>query len=204
MRHRINSHQHNGKRSLKKMAELKVFKETALPGTLQANSVYLINPAGQSTYVEAYVTGTSASTVRRMIKESDIQAMIDTSIAGFSAVEVVSNIAARDALSLSDNAVVLVLDASADSTVNSGAATYIYRDASSSFQKIAEYESMDLTIDWSDIQNKPTSSVVDIDDAVTKKHTHTNKTQLDKVGEDGNGYFTYNSQNYVVVGSTSW
>ena len=50
------------------MAELKVFKETALPGTLQANSVYLINPAGQSTYVEAYVTGTSASTVRRVIK----------------------------------------------------------------------------------------------------------------------------------------
>lgn len=186
------------------MAELKVFKETALPGTLQANSVYLINPAGQSTYVEAYVTGTSASTVRRMIKESDIQAMIDTSIAGLAAVEVVADIAARDALSLSDNAVVLVLDASSDSTVNSGAATYIYRDASSSFQKIAEYESMDLTIDWSDIQNKPTSSVADIDDAVTKKHTHTNKTQLDKVGEDGNGYFTYNSQNYVVVGSTSW
>ena len=101
------------------MAELKVFKETALPGTLQANSVYLINPAGQSTYVEAYVTGTSASTVRRMIKESDIQAMIDTSIAGFSAVEVVADIAARDALSLSDNAVVLVLDASSDPDVNS-------------------------------------------------------------------------------------
>jgi hypothetical protein len=63
---------------------------------------------------------------------------------------------------------------------------------------------MDLIVNWADIQNKPTSSVADIDDAVTKKHTHTNKTQLDKVGEDGNGYFTYNSQNYVVVGSTSW
>jgi hypothetical protein len=63
---------------------------------------------------------------------------------------------------------------------------------------------MDVVINWANIQNKPTSSVVDIDDAVTKKHTHTNKTELDKVGEDGNGYFTYNSQNYVVVGSTSW
>ena len=186
------------------MAELKVFKETALPGTLEANSVYLINPAGQSTYVEVYVTGTSASTVRRMIKESDIQAIINTAISGIAAVEVVADIASRDALSLADNAVVLVLDASSDSSVNSGAATYIYSDASSSFEKIAEYESMDLAINWADIQNKPTSSVADIDDSVAKKHTHPNKTQLDKVGEDGNGYFTYNSQNYVVAGITGW
>ena len=45
------------------MAAVKIYRETALPGTLQANSVYLIAPAGSPNYVEMYVTGTSASTV---------------------------------------------------------------------------------------------------------------------------------------------
>jgi hypothetical protein len=34
---------------------------------------------------------------------------------------------------------------------------------------------------WSAIDGKPSSSVSDIDDAVTKKHSHSNKTELDKV-----------------------
>ena len=37
------------------------------------------------------------------------------------------------------------------------------------------------SIDWSNIDNKPSSSVVNIDDAVSKKHSHSNKTELDKV-----------------------
>lgn len=34
---------------------------------------------------------------------------------------------------------------------------------------------------WDNITGKPTSTIADIDDAVTKKHSHTNKTELDKV-----------------------
>ena len=58
------------------MAAVKIYRETALPGTLQANSVYLIAPAGSPNYVEMYVTGTAATTVKRIINEDDIQAMI--------------------------------------------------------------------------------------------------------------------------------
>ena len=56
------------------MVKVNIYRETALPGILQANSVYLIAPAGSPNYVEMYATGTSASTVKRIINEDDIQA----------------------------------------------------------------------------------------------------------------------------------
>ena len=98
-----------------------------------------------------------------------------------------------------------MLDASADATVTSGAATYIYNSSTSAWLKIAEHESMDVTIDWTDIQNRPASSVADIDDAVTKRHTHANKTELDKIGQDANGKLTYNGALPVIAwNSVGW
>ena len=69
-----------------------------------------------------------------------------------------------------------------------------------SWIKISEAESLDVVVDWSDITNKPTSSVADIDDAVSKRHNHTNKTELDKIGENANELFTYNG----VLPLTGW
>lgn len=187
------------------MAEYKIWKETALPGTLEAHSIYLIAPAAKPDYVEVYVTGASGSTVKRVIDEDDVQALIDTAVSSFSAIEIVADIAARDALSPTNNVQVLVQDATADATVDSGAATYIYNNSTSAWIKIAEHESMDVTINWSDIQGRPTSSVADIDDAVTKRHTHANKTELDKVGENGDGRLTYDGSLPVIAWtSTGW
>jgi len=46
------------------------------------------------------------------------------------------------------------------------------------------FETSDIpTVSWANLQDKPTSTVVEIDDAVSKKHSHTNKTELDKIGE---------------------
>ena len=50
---------------------------------------------------------------------------------------------------------------------------------------------MDVVLDWDDLVNGPTSSAAQIDDAVSKAHSHANKAQLDKIGEDGNGNMTY-------------
>jgi len=187
------------------MAIFQVFKETALPGTLVANSIYLIAPAGSPDYVEMYVTGTTGSTVKRILNETDIQAMITASFSGASGMDVVSDIAARDALAPSTVTICLVLDASADATVASGAATYVYQLSTTTWIKIAEYESMDLELTWATLQNKPTSAVADIDDAVAKRHSHANKTQLDKVGEDGAGLLTYNGNlPKIAWDSTSW
>ena len=42
---------------------------------------------------------------------------------------------------------------------------------------------MDLALTWSSLSDKPSSAVVEIDDALAKKHSHANKTQLDKINE---------------------
>ena len=187
------------------MAAVKIYRETALPGSLQANSVYLIAPAGSPNYVEMYVTGTSASTVKRIINEDDIQAMISASLAGLSSLDIVADIAARNALTPSNGSMALVLDATGDATVAAGAATYVYQLATTTWIKIAEYESMDLELTWATLQGKPTSSVADIDDAVTKRHSHANKTQLDKLGEDSDGLLTYNGLlPKIAWDSTAW
>lgn len=182
------------------MATYQVFKETTLPGTLQANSIYLVAPAAKPDYVEMYVTGSSASTVKRIINDVDVQDMIDTSVASQTQLEVVADITARNALTPTRNMTVLVLNATGDATVASGAATYVYRLSTTSWTKISEAESMDLSITWASITGKPTSAVVDIDDAVTKRHTHANLTQLNKIGEDGNSDLTYNG----ALPKTAW
>jgi D-alanyl-D-alanine dipeptidase len=189
------------------MAEYKVFKELELPAevNLEPHSIYLVAPAARPDYVEIYVTGASTSTIKRVIDQSDVQSMIDSDIAALAAIEVVADIAARDALTMEANTQVMVLDATADATVDSGAATYIYRESDTSFTKIAEYESLDVILNWNDIVGRPSSSVADIDDAVTKRHAHSNKAQLDLVTQDANGNMLYNGSLPVTAwDSVEW
>lgn len=182
------------------MPTLQVFRETALPGTLESDSVYLIAPSGDPDLIEMYVTGNSSSTVKRIIDKGIIQGMIDDAVSAVGGLEVVADITERDALTLDASALVLVLDASDDSSVDSGAATYAYRASDESWTKVSEAESMDVVLQWSSLQGKPSSDVVDIDDAVSKRHTHSNKTQLDKIDEDGSGNLTYNGD----LPATGW
>jgi hypothetical protein len=177
------------------MAVYKVHKVTALPGTLEANSFYFVAPPGAPDFVELYVTGSSAATVKRLLNEADVQALIDSSVASSGAIEIVADITARNALTPDANITVLVLDATGDATVASGAATYVYRLSTTSWIKISEAESLDVALTWAAISGKPTSSAAAIDAAVAASHTHANLTQLGKIGEDGNGELTYNSQN---------
>lgn len=172
------------------MPEFKTHKVTVLPGTLEANSIYYVAPAAKPDYIEIYVTGSVGTTVKRILREEDIQALIDASLTGVGSVIVVDDIAARNALSLTQNAQVMVIDATADATVNSGGATYVYRHSNTSWTKIAESESMDLAVAWANISGGPSSTPAQIDNAVGQAHTHVNMTELGKVGESG-GRFTY-------------
>lgn len=99
----------------------------------------------------------------------------------------ISALLAATTTDVAEGQLVMVTDASADSTVTSGWAIY-RRKANTSdlttlsaWQKIAESESIDVVTSWSSITGKPSSAVTDIDDAVTKKHSHTNATTLDKL-----------------------
>ena len=122
---------------------------------------------------------------------------LEAAIAGKAPVRVVADITARDALTnVITGDLVWVTDASADQTVESGAACYLASVASSvvTWTKVAEAESMDLVISWADIQNKPSSTVAEIDQAVTDSHVHANATVLDGISADAtSGNLKYNN-----------
>lgn len=185
------------------MATFQVFKETALPGTLVPNAIYLVT-AANADHVEMYVADNAGTAQRRIPTEADINTLINATVSGLSAIEVVADITARDALTLTQNTQVLVIDASADPTVTSGAATYIWDQANTAFVKISEFESLDAVLDWNNIINGPSSSAAAIDAAVAASHTHANITELNKIDEDVNGYMTYDGDALVVSGNTSW
>lgn len=175
-------------------------KLTAVPSLpCNPNEVFIIAPPGTTEYFEIYVSNSAGSSLRRLLTNADIQELIDSSIADIGGETlVVDNIAARNALTLTKNTQVLVLDATGDSTVASGAATYIYRVSNTSFYKISEAESFDVVLQWANIQGRPVSSTTAIDTAVTNSHTHTNKSQLDKIGQNTDGFLTYNNALPVI------
>lgn len=122
-----------------------------------------------------------------------ISALITQQLSAYNTLEIVADITARNALNTKNyNFTVLVIDATGDGTVASGSALYAFRNTDNVFLKVAEYESMDASIAWTGISGRPTSLPSSIDQAVTDSHTHSNKTQLDKIGENVAGDATYN------------
>lgn len=187
------------------MSTLKIHRVTALPSQLEANSIYLVSIPNKPNFMEVYATGNTPDVVKRILNENDIRALIQAEISGFNTIQIVQNIAERNNLNPTSAIFVLVLDASDDPTVNSGSASYIYNPSTQQWIKIAEYESMDFVLSWDNIQGRPSSSPAMIDDAVAKRHTHANMTQLNKVGEDSQGNFQYGgTYPRIAWDTTAW
>jgi len=74
-----------------------------------------------------------------------------------SSLQIVSNITERNALVLTGNTPVLVIDASDDSNVTSGHAFYVYDFANTTWIKTSEQESLDIILSWMNITGKPTT-----------------------------------------------
>ena len=157
---------------------------SALPGSLEPDSFYYV---ANGSVAESYLTDNlgNAKSVGNTVMINQLITAALASWEGASSMPIVADIAARDALfaTATANMLALVIDASADPTVESGSALYAYDFGSSTVYKVAEYESMDLVIQWASIQGRPNSSVAQIDDAVGKAHQHTNKEVLDKFTE---------------------
>ena len=109
-------------------AELNIARVNALPGTPAANTMYFVK-GGEAGLMDIYVTGSTGSEVRHIISKAEISAMVSGSLGAFSNILVVADIAARDALVLDRNAVVMVGDATGDNTVENGSATYMFDNA---------------------------------------------------------------------------
>lgn len=177
-------------------------KVTTLPGTLEPNTFYFVE---NGNYAESYLTNSSG--VAKMIGNTTmINQLITSQLAQYNAFEIVADITARNALAsgLNRNLLVLVIDATGDTTVGSGSALYAFHNDTDTWEKLTEYENLDVTIQWSAIQGKPTSAVADIDDAVTKRHVHANKAKLDLIDTDVDGNLTYNGDPVMHWDQSNW
>jgi hypothetical protein len=168
------------------MANFRAEKVLALPGTLAANTIYFVADGVDADLMEVYVSSSDGASARRVPTMADINTAIAGATSAPNGIIVVNDITARDNLGHAlPSKMVLVVDATGDNTVASGAATYV--NDGNTWIKIAEHESLDVTLEWASIQNGPTSSVAAIDLAVTNSHTHANKVVLDLLTAVGGG-----------------
>lgn len=204
------------------MAKLDFHKVNALPVTPDPNAIYIVD---KGTTAEMYVTDISG--VAHGVSSADIiNSVIDArrgaangvaSLDGAGKIPagqlpftlsdatnflIVADISARDNLSPATNALVLVLNASADATVTSGNAMYAWDATNTTYSKVTEFESLDVT--WDAIAGKPNVTAVQIETAVAQSHTHANKTTLDKFGEDGVGDATYDGDPIMQWKTSQW
>jgi len=191
------------------MADLKVYKVSALPQTYVASAIYLVPVSGSPTLLDMYVASSDGLTVRNIVSQTEISNMIVNALSGSgfgnSSSFVVADITARDALAPTDVTIAIVLDATDDATVTAGAATYVYNPDTDTWIKISEAESMDVVLNWANIQNGPSSTAAQIDAAVADSHTHSNKAVLDKFGENLDGAPTYNGADLsMALAAEEW
>ena len=101
----------------------------------------------------------------KMTDGTTVQAFLDSLPAGGgTGAKVVADIPTRDALTPEEGQIVYVKDATGDASVTSGGASYIYDGTN--WIKISEFESLDVVLDWANIQNKP--NIVDIQVSATE------------------------------------
>ncbi len=180
---------------------MRIHQVTTLPATLEADALYLVL---NGTFCETFVTDNSG--VGRLVGNSTmINQLITDATAALSGFLFVADIAGRDGLSPTSNQLALVTDASADASVDSGAAMYAYSLTDDSWTKITEFESFNenVVLDYNNLQNAPTSTAAAIDSAVAQSHTHTNKTQLDLIGGTATDP-TYNGLPVSVLATNNW
>lgn len=190
------------------MATFTAHKLTALPTPVVPNSIYFIAPAGAPAgYMEIYVVHSDGSTVRSTLTRDQVQAMIDAAVASASGggTIIVNDIAARNALTPDNAQRVFVVNATGDATVTAGGAEYMWRANPAGWIKISETESQDLVLSWATLTGKPSSTPANIDDAVSKRHAHANMTELNQIGQDAQGQFTYaGARPRTVWEETAW
>ena len=176
--------------------EYKVYKKTALPATLEANAIYYTEGA-VGTELGVTVTDSAGVVERHVTTSTEISAMITSALTDNESITAVADIAARDLLALPKNGLVLVADASADTTVTADSAVYFYTKSTDTFEKIYELEGMDVVITWAGITDGPVSTPAQVDTAVTQSHVHVQTlSDIDNVVNSTKG-------NHAVLGAVT-
>lgn len=172
------------------MAGIRPFVLDALPATLVPSALYFIKDDLHPDKFKLYLATNTGTAVKRLPTTEDIEQEIADAISTLNTIDFAADITERDAKNYTVNTLVYVQDASGDTSVDSGAAMYFYRQSTDEFMKTFEGESMDLQLTWSALTGGPSHSPSAIDDAVDVAHEHPNFPTLNKIS-DTDGLFTY-------------
>lgn len=172
------------------MAGIRPFVLDALPATLVPSAMYFIKDDLHPDKFKLYLANSAGTAVKRLPTTEDIEQEIADAIATLNTIDFAADITERDAKNYTVNTLVYVQDASGDTSVDSGAAMYFYRESTDTYLKTFEGESMDLQLTWAALTGKPVSTPSEIDDAVDATHAHLNFPALNKISDTG-GLFTY-------------
>jgi hypothetical protein len=182
------------------------FRVNAMPKEPVASSIYAVKGVN-ATEANLYLVGTNPTDVRHLITAQEVDSKIADANKANAEMITAADIAERDKMELTQNQLVLVLDASADATVAKGKAVYFFTFADKTWTKIYEFEGMDVVLQWADIQNKPKSKIEDIDLAAERAVAHKetveaidvltatltgNQKILAGISEDADGFLSYN------------
>ena len=184
---------------------LTISRVNALPETLAAETIYLVKTGTELTLT---VTGSTGAVVATTVSKAEVNTAISTAIGALDVsnmVEFAANIAARDAMTPTKSVFVYVADATADETVDAGAAMYLYDSVNTTWHKVTEYESLDLVLSWDSITGRPESSAANIDNAVAESHSHANAAVLDLLSAPA-GQLLYNGEPVggVITDGNEW
>lgn len=175
------------------MSLIRIERVLTLPNPVTGSTIYIVKGNGVSDS-EMFFTNNDGTEIRHLLNKADVTGMIDVAINSFNNMYIAQDIAARNALVLDRNVLVLVLNAVGDTTVTTGAALYVYDRVNTVYYKVSEYESMDLTFNltWSNIVGRPNSLPAAIDSAVAISHSHANITVINRLNETVTGELAYN------------
>lgn len=170
------------------MSVITIAKVTQLPAAYTPNTLYLVKGNDQA-IMQTYFSTMDGSAVVPGIDEAFVVNKINQLAgSGFSELQVVLTIAERDALTLSRNSLIYVLDAQGDGAGTTGECLYLYYVAQSSFHKVS---TAPPAVQWSQIVGAPQSTGAQIDAAVQASHSHDNKNVLDKLSMNEQGQLVF-------------
>lgn len=168
---------------------------SAEPAVLQVGAIYFQDKGNNKA---DFYFGNSLGQRHDIVTDEIINSLIVDQITTLERSKVVADIEERDTMQATEGDRALVLDATADPTVEGTggktAANYVY--TGTDWKKTFEEGEIDvdfsqLTVNWSQLVGAPTSTPAQIDAAVGNAHTHANKAVIDGFTEDVDGNINY-------------
>jgi hypothetical protein len=190
---------------------VRFFKVENLPNQFEPDSFYYIEMEN-GLHADSIITNSQGSARSIGVSLIDSRVMSALTTLSVAQAHVVPNIAAMgEYLLMADtNKLVLVMDASADPEVGAAvAALYVYEHngdepGHGQVHLVPGFSGVNVTLAWSNIAGRPTSTPTQIDAAVSASHNHANAAVLNALGENVSGNLTYKGNEIVGGGGLQW